>query len=255
MIKRWSMKNKVDLFISPSYFNAELHRQHGFLKNGHCAVVPLGINMDFHKNKDSAIFQGQDNSINLLYLGQIVSHKGLSVLAEAFKAARREDLTLHIAGRGDYVGQIRNALKGCDNVDFHGHVSGEEKERLFSQSHVFVLPSICYDNAPVTIPEAYAYGLPVIGSRIGGIPEMIRENKTGFLFDPGDVSGLASLLQSISLEKLRRMSPDCQKAAEQYRMENHLEKLLALYSDLIGLGRKKELPPKAVEEQGKQALG
>jgi len=168
----------------------------------------------------------------LLYLGQVVPHKGLSVLAKAFKAAKRDDLWLHIAGYGDYVGQIQDELKGCSNVTFHGHVTGETKESLFSESDAFVLPSICYDNAPLTIPEAYQYGLPVIGSDIGGIPEMIQENKTGFLFEPGNASSLASILRRISLEQLRKMTHDCQKTAQTYTMENHVEKLLAVYNSL-----------------------
>ncbi|MGW8179407.1 MAG: glycosyltransferase, partial [bacterium] len=235
MIKRWSCKGKVDLFISPSSFNAELHMQHGFLKNGQCAVIPLGIEMTsdgLRQKKCSAKHGAQDRAINLLYLGQVVPHKGLSVLAQAFKAAERDDLWLHIAGYGDYVGQIQDALKDCSNVTFHGHVSGETKESLFSESDAFVLPSICYDNAPLTIPEAYQYGLPVIGSRIGGIPEMIQENRTGFLFEPGNVSSLASILRRISLEQLRNMTHDCQKAAQIYTMKNHVENLLAVYNSL-----------------------
>ena len=250
MIKRWSFKGKVDLFISPSYFNAELHMQHGFLKNGQYAVLPLGIEMtadELCQISSSASFRTQDNFINLLYLGQVVPHKGLSVLAKAFKAANRSDLRLHIAGDGDYVGQLEAELKDCSNVDFHGHVSGEKKERLFLASDAFVLPSVCYDNAPVTIPEAYKHGLPVVGSNIGGIPEMIQENKTGFLFEPGNAAALASILRSISLEQLGRMSHECQKAALTYTMENHLEKLLALYARLTGSSeeQKRKLVPRA----------
>ena len=235
MIKRLSSKGKVDLFISPSLFNAELHAQHGFLKNGQYAVIPLGIEMTsdgLRQKKGSSRFGAQDQVINLLYLGQVVPHKGLSVLAKAFKAAKRDDIRLHIAGYGDYLGQIQNELKDYSNVTFHGHVTGETKESLFSASDAFVLPSICYDNAPLTIPEAYKYGLPVIGSHIGGIPEMIQENKTGFLFEPGNASSLASILRRISLEQLQKMVDDCQKAAQTYSMESHVEKLLAAYNSL-----------------------
>jgi glycosyltransferase involved in cell wall biosynthesis len=235
MIKRWSSRGKVDLFISPSSFNAELHRQHGFLQNGQYTVIPLGIEMTsdgLGQEKGSAKFGAQDQLINLLYLGQVVPHKGLLVLAKAFKAAKRDDLKLHIAGYGDYLGQIQDELQDYSNVTFHGHVTGETKERLFSESDAFVLPSICYDNAPLTIPEAYKYGLPVIGSHIGGIPEMIEENKTGYLFEPGNASSLAAILRRISLEQLRRMAHDCQKTAQNYTMENHVEKLLDAYDSL-----------------------
>ena len=121
MIKRWSSKGKVDLFISPSSFNAELHRQHGFLKNGQYTVIPLGIEMTsdgLGQKKGSAKFGVEDQIINLLYLGQVVPHKGLSVLAKAFKSAKRGDLKLHIAGYGDYLGQVQDELKDYSNVTF-----------------------------------------------------------------------------------------------------------------------------------------
>jgi glycosyltransferase involved in cell wall biosynthesis len=237
VMKRWSVPRRVDLFISPSSFNAELHKKHGFLQNGKYAVVPLGIEMQTESRtleKGSIKNRAQEDCINILYLGQIVRHKGLSVLAQAFKQTKRKDLKLHIAGHGDYIAALQGVLRDCDNVTFHGYVSGDEKESLFLRSDVFVLPSICYDNAPVTIAEAYRYGLPVIGSNLGGIPEMIQENKTGFLFEAGNASALASIFGSITLKRLRNMAHDCQKVALTYRMENHLEKLLTIYSSLAG---------------------
>ncbi|MGB6382032.1 MAG: glycosyltransferase family 4 protein, partial [Syntrophobacteria bacterium] len=172
----------------------------------------------------------QDSFVNVLYLGQVVPHKGVSLLAKAFKAISRNDVRLHIAGDGDYSGPLHDELKNISNVTFHGHVSGEAKESLLAGSDVCVLPSICYETAGLVILEAYSYGLPVIGSRIGAIPEMVAENKTGFLFEPGDQSGLVSVLQNISKERLRQMANDCRQAAMSYSMENHLDKLFDLYT-------------------------
>lgn len=232
-MKRWSVSSRVDLFICPSFFSAQLHKQDGFPKNGNCSVIPHGIEMsafDSRVNKDSDGNGEQDNFVNVLYLGQIVPHKGLSLLAKAFKAVSRNDVRLHIAGDGDYIGPLQDELKDVSNVTYHGHVSGAAKEKLLAGSDVCVLPSICYETAGLVILEAYRYGLPVIGSRIGAIPEMIAENKTGFLFEPGDESGLVSVLQNISKKRLRQMANDCRQAAMSYSMENHLDKLFDLYT-------------------------
>lgn len=234
-VKRWSVSSRVDLFICPSFFSAQLHQQDGFPKNGNCAVIPHGIEMlsfDSRAREGSDGNGEQDRLINVLYLGQIVPHKGVSVLAKAFKTVNRNDIRLHIAGDGDYTGPLRDELKDISNVTFHGHVSGGAKERLLAGSDVCVLPSICYETAGLVILEAYRYGLPVIGSRIGAIPEMITENKTGFLFEPGDESGLVSVLQNISKESLRQMANDCRQAAMSYSMENHLDKLFEAYAGI-----------------------
>jgi glycosyltransferase involved in cell wall biosynthesis len=225
----------VDLFICPSFFSAQLHQQEGFPKNNTCSVIPHGIELSSFdsREKNGSNGQGeQDSFINVLYLGQIVPHKGVSVLAKAFKALSRNDLRLHLAGDGDYSGPLQDELKDISNVTFHGHVSGEAKARLLARSDVCVLPSICYETAGLVILEAYRYGLPVIGSKIGAIPEMIAENKTGFLFEPGDESGLVSVLQSISKERIRQMANHCRQVAMSYSMENHLDKLFEVYTGL-----------------------
>ena len=251
-MKRWSVSKRVDLFICPSFFSSQLHKQDGFPKNGTCSVIPHGIEMssfDSRVNKDSDGKGKQDNFVNVLYLGQIVPHKGLSLLAKAFKAMSRKDLRLHIAGEGDYMGPLQGALKDLSTVTFHGHVSGKAKERLFAGSDVCVLPSICYETAGLVILEAYKHGLPVIGSRIGAIPEIISDNKTGFLFEPGDESGLVSVLQNISKERLREMASDCRQAAMTYSMENHLDKLFDIYARLAKAtaDEQKKLLPRADE--------
>ena len=120
-------------------------------------------------------------------------------------------------------------FKDCDNLKFYGWGSGAEKEALFLNSDVCVLPSTWYDNAPLVIFEAYKYGLPVIGSRIGGIPEMIKQDETGFLFEPGDDKALAALLQNLSKKQLRRMVSACQQAALEHSMDRHLQGLMRIY--------------------------
>ncbi len=234
-MKRWSVSSRVDFFVCPSLFSAQLHKQDGFPKNGSCSVIPHGIEMSSFDSSAKKASDGngeQDSSVNVLYLGQIVPHKGVSLLAKAFKKVSRNDLRLHIAGDGDYSSRMQDELKDLSNVTFYGHVSGQEKERLLAGSDVCVLPSICYETAGLVILEAYRYGLPVIGSKIGAIPEMIAENKTGFLFEPGDESGLVSVMQNISKERIRQMADDCRQAAMSYSMENHLDKLLELYARL-----------------------
>jgi glycosyltransferase involved in cell wall biosynthesis len=165
----------------------------------------------------------------MLYVGRVEEYKGVAVLARAFKRANRDNLSLHIAGSGDFMKNMQAEFKSCDNLKFYGWVSGAEKEELFLNSDVCVLPSTWYDNAPLVILEAYKYGLPVIGSRIGGIPEMVREGETGFLFAPGDEKGLAALLQDLSKEQLRKMEPACQQAAMEHSMERHIQGLMRIY--------------------------
>jgi glycosyltransferase involved in cell wall biosynthesis len=231
-IKRVNLRNRVDVFASPSLFLLEMHQRYNSINSAETAVVPYGIEISpeeldkLRSRKQSRAANGQ---IHLLYLGRVDALKGLLILGQAFKLANREDLRLHIAGVGDCLPQLQREFEGNERVVFHGYVDGREKEELFLHSDVCILPSIWYDNNPLVILEAYKYGLPVIGSKIGGIPEMIQENKTGFLFEPGDQEALASVLRSVSKKQLHSMSRSCHKAARNYSMDNHLKRLMAVY--------------------------
>jgi len=231
-IKRVNLRNRVDVFVSPSSFLLKMHQRHNSINSGETMVVPYGIEIapaELEKLWSLKQKRTSNGQINALYLGRVDALKGLVVLSQAFKLANRQDLRLHIAGVGDCLPQLQREFKGNENIVFHGFVSGREKEGLLLHCDVCVLPSIWYDNNPLVVLEAYKYGLPVIGSRIGGIPEMIQENKSGFLFEPGDHKALASVLMSVSSKQLHSMSRSCHEAARSYSMDNHLDRLMAVY--------------------------
>lgn len=239
MIKRWNLRRTLDIVISPSQFAIEMHRKHGLLNTNRYVVIPQGVEITNEDMEQINKVRGNydpNGSINILYVGRVEEYKGVAVLARAFKRANRDSLSLHIAGSGDFMKDMQAEFKDCDNLKFYGWVLGAEKEKLFLNSDVCVLPSTCYDNAPLVILEAYKYGLPVIGSRIGGIPEMIREGETGFLFSPGDERVLEGILKGIAKEQLREMAPACQEMAIRYSMENHLESLMEVFQGTGGPG-------------------
>jgi len=237
MIKRWNLSKTVDIVISPSQFVIDMHRKHGLLNTNRYAVIPQGVEITRENIEQVNRVRGNydsNGSIEILYIGRVEAYKGVAVLARAFTRANRDNLSLHIGGSGDFMMNMQAELKDCDNLKFYGWVSGAEKEELFLKSDVLVLPSTWYDNAPLAILEAYKYGLPVIGSRIGGIPEMIREWETGFLFAPGDEGILAEIFNGITKEQLREMSPACQELAVSYSMERHLERLMEVFQNTGG---------------------
>jgi glycosyltransferase involved in cell wall biosynthesis len=98
------------------------------------------------------------------------------------------------------------------------------------------MPSEWYENAPMTILEAYAYGKPVIGSRIGGIPEMIDHGRTGLLFAMGDVGWLTECIRKLWLDKslCRQMGHAARdKVEREFSSEVHYEHLMGLYRSLL----------------------
>jgi glycosyltransferase involved in cell wall biosynthesis len=145
-----------------------------------------------------------------------------------------------VAGTGPQLDECK-ALAASLNADvtFLGHLHGQQLHEAISSSRAVVLPSEWYENAPISVLEAYALGKPVIGARIGGIPELIRENETGVCFESGNVAALAAALQSVGSRgdmQLQDMGRAGRRWVEQdFTVSKYQERILAAYGEL-GVG-------------------
>jgi len=137
-------------------------------------------------------------------LCRLTVEKGIHVVLDAIARLPRElSVELTIAGRGPLEPQVRQAAAADPRITFLGFVADEAKQAVLSDADYLLIPSLWYENAPVAVIEAAAYGLGVIGSRIGGIPELVREGSTGLLFEPGDAAALADIMRRLSSGDLR----------------------------------------------------
>src|SRR4030042_586656 len=120
----------------------------------------------------------------LLYLGRLSQEKGVKTLLKALP--QNFKTTLFVVGDGPARKELEEIVIYRNiRAQFTGYLSGKSLETKISSAKAIVVPSECYENAPLSILEAFAYGKPVIGARIGGIPEMIEDGVNGFLFEPG----------------------------------------------------------------------
>ncbi len=153
----------------------------------------------------------EDEKKIVLFVGRLYHRKGLEILLRSIPPVLQEfsDVKFVISGKGFKKKEesLRNLAKQLDiedHVTFLGYVPDEKLPNLYSASDIFVLPAI-YENFPFAILEAQATGLPVISTKVGGIPEFLVDNENGFLIDPGDSAQLTqrvlALLQDPKLAK------------------------------------------------------
>lgn len=160
------------------------------------------------------------NTVNLpydryvLYFGRFSKEKGVRTLIEAAK--KLPDVNFVFAGSGEYADAI-NALSNATNVGFQ---TGVALNSLISNADFSIIPSEWYENCPFSVMESQQRLTPVLGARIGGIPELITESKTGWLFESGNVNDLAASISRIwnnpdqiretteNLKNLHRMDAD-----------------------------------------------
>ena len=128
-----------------------------------------------------------------LFLGRIAPEKGLATVLEAWRDAPGE---LLVVGDGPDANRSRRAAP--PGVRFHGPVTADEVPSILAGARALVLPSLWYEAQPRVILEAYAAGVPVVASRIGGLEELVEHDATGLLVDPSDVGAWASAIRTLA---------------------------------------------------------
>jgi glycosyltransferase involved in cell wall biosynthesis len=171
----------------------------------------------------------------LLYAGRLSPEKGVELLLGAIAAL--PSIPLRIAGTGVLEASLRARWGALPNVTFLGHLGREELARVVAGARYAVVPSTWYENNPMSVLESFAAGVPVVGSTFGGIPELVEDGVTGFLFDPSDPRSLRDALQrawALGPEALSRMRASCvERVQTRHGPRAHLEALLGVYRSVI----------------------
>ncbi len=225
----------LSAFVSPSQFLLDEHVAAG-LSVPVTGVVPNGVPL---VAVPGAGARDIDPPVHhFLLAARLTQEKGILVAIEAMAALRDvANIRLTIAGRGPLEAQVREAAAKDPRIDFAGFISGEQKDRIFQTATALLIPSLWYENAPVIIVEAAAYGIGVVGSRIGAIPEFIRDGETGLLFEPGDPAGLATALRRIAAEPAlrRRFAENAPGVVDRFTIDGMVDGYLQQYR-AVGAG-------------------
>jgi glycosyltransferase involved in cell wall biosynthesis len=230
-------------FLAPSEYLAERLRANGF-EDVECLpymvdAAALGAPAEDRPAAGAA----QRDPRRLLFAGRLVPEKGVRHLIEAMAAVRERvpDARLSIVGDGperEALAARVAALGLAGVVTFEGHVPHAEMRRFFRTAAAQVLPSIWCENSPVACYESYAFSLPMVASRIGGIPALVVEGETGLLAAPRDPADLArrlvELLEDAALRA--RLAQGCRAALARYSPAAHLARIENVYSACLARG-------------------
>ncbi len=175
----------------------------------------------------------------VVYFGRLAKEKGLDVLLEAVGGT---EIKLKIVGDGPEREKIKLQItnyKLQKNIEFIGYKSGKELHDLIRGSKFVVLPSIWYENYPMSLLEASALGKPMIGSRLGGIQEIIKDNESGFLTKPGDPKDLREKMQRLwgNRSLCEQMGQRARETVlERNAPDKHYERLMEIYREIVAFG-------------------
>ncbi len=185
--RKWHPASELDGLIYVSEFARLKHEEADPLFRGCNSMVLYNCTNLSERYPVPAADEGY-----YLYYGRLSYEKGVKTLLEAVSGL--PGIRMKVVGTGPLEESLKNACPSSADIEFLGYRSGSELFELVRRARFVVVPSEWYENNPMTVVEAYSLGVPVIGSRIGGIPEIVQEGKTGFLFESGNASSLASVL-------------------------------------------------------------
>lgn len=215
---------KVDAFIAPSRFMKEsiAHR----VPDERIKLLCNGVDTN-------AVRESESDDGYVLFLGRLVREKGVETLLKAH-ANSSLGWRLVVAGTGP-LGDILQAQ--YSSSDFVGYLDGDALKKMIDRAAVVVVPSEWYENCPMSVLEAMACGKPVVGSRMGGIPELVEDGVTGLLFEAGNVNELTSVLDKLmsSAELRKQMGKAARQRVEtEFSLDKHNAGLLKIYKSVLG---------------------
>jgi glycosyltransferase involved in cell wall biosynthesis len=220
-------EHNVDVFITPSQFLKDKLREYGI--NNQIVHLPNFLRLEHF----TPCFETEDY---FLYFGRLAPVKGVQTLLRAMNSVKTSKL--YIVGAGELGGELQEYADdhNLDNVEFLGHFDLDELVSLIQRAAFTIMPSEGYDNYPMSVLESMACGTPVIGSRIGGIPEQIQDGYNGLLFEPGNAAQLAEKINYLldNPQQATAFGRNGRRRVEEINApEVHYRQTLALYESLL----------------------
>ena len=186
----------------------------------------------FKGNNCKVVSTNEEKSVNIVHIGNFKKAKNHIQLIESFKIVNntRPDTVLKLIGSGDLEGDIKGKVKELNlekNVLFLGAQSNVYP--YLEQADIFILPSI-WEGMPITLIEAMSVGLPIIATRVGGIPDMIINNDSGLLVDPDTENIAEALLTLINDRNLReKLGASARNSSKRFSAKEMTDSYIKIY--------------------------
>lgn len=242
-------EKNIDLLIAPSEFMRRLVIESGWPEEKMITIYNPAppVAEEFIKNPNEYIAKNENQEEDyLLYFGRFAAEKGIDSLIQAVSGVDKNQnlrtdnpkIKLHLAGAGpeekkiraNFAPEIKNGL-----IKFVGQLSGQPLKNEVAQARAVVFPSVWPENMPLALLESLAQGKIVIASRVGGLPEIIKDKINGFLFAAGDIKELETVIKTVyelKPETLKKIKLKALERAQGLNPDDHLDKILKIYSKL-----------------------
>ncbi len=216
-----------DFVVSPSQYLLDFYTKRGFFPQSQKKII--------YNPADEApsIKKIVSEKLELVYLGQIHTAKGVVQLIKLFSQLPLQHARLHIIGGGPDIKKAKEAANNDQRIVFHGWLNHAKLWPLLGRMDALVFPSLCYENSPTVIYESLALGLPVVCADIGGAGELIKEGYNGWKFPAGDEVALRKIISHLYAHRdiLSKLKDNCQASVADFTLTNYCQKIIALVNE------------------------
>lgn len=216
---------KVRLYITPSKYMQDLIEKADYSP---VKRIPNG----FMIMKRSPII----NWNRLLYVGRLTKEKGVDYLILSMTEVLRSNPTtiLDIVGNGNERDALKKLVKGLhleDTIRFHMDISHNNVQKFYEDTTLVIVPSVYNDNFPTVCIEALSVGRPIVGTNVGGIPELVANDITGITIPAKDTHALANAINTVLSDKgkIQEYHINSLSKSKEYSLDNHIPKILNIY--------------------------
>lgn len=230
-----------------------------YISKSSCITAPSQFSLDIIKksiNKKDVVYECINNSIDideiyinqvyeskkikivdkkhldLVFLGRLEEHKGVKVLIEYMKKMNNLNIKLHIAGDGELSDYVKNLRE--KNIFYHGKLGKSDLDNLLKNTDIMVAPSLWYEPFGRIVIDAYKYSMPVISTGMGGLKELIKDGKTGYIVDFKNIKEFEEIIKlyenkNVLLDQMK----NCKNEANRYSNNKIVKQYEELYKKVL----------------------
>lgn len=220
---------QIDKIITPSKFYKEKLEEDG-IKSEKIEALHNFIDIDDYNVKI-------EDEGYALYYGRIIKEKGVLNLIKAFKNIKNH--VLYIAGDGPDIEKVKEYIKENrleERIKLLGFLNSDEVKEYVRKARFIVVPSVWYENCPYSVLETLAMGKPIIGSNLGGVPELVKDNENGLIYKYNDIKELEDKMQELfdNKEKAIKFGKMAQEnAIKDFSKEEYYNKIMSVYEGAL----------------------
>jgi len=229
----------VNVVTAPSRFTLNKYIKNKYFSSSKKYTIYNAV--DFEVKQIHELYELRKKNVkskhdfHYIYIGAIEEYKGVKYLIDSFMSVDKQNITLNIAGKGSLESYVYESMEKDKRINFFGFLNEKELEKLLIKCDALIIPSIWEEPFGRVILDAYIKCMPVIGSRIGGITELIKNYETGILVESGNQQELSEAISL--LEENRELNikiyQKILKFIENFSIEKQIHQFKYIYKNTI----------------------